>query len=103
MQPQQQPQQQQSLQQQRQEPSSSSSISGGPMRLMLAFNRNMLALFLIANLLTGAVNLSVNTLAVGSWTARAIVGEWGLRVGVRWLGASLNGGGACSSTCGPAS
>jgi hypothetical protein len=45
------------------------------MRLMLAFNRNMLALFLIANLLTGAVNLSVNTLAVGSWAARIIVGE----------------------------
>jgi phosphatidylinositol glycan class W len=45
------------------------------MRLMLAFNRNMLPLFLAANLLTGAVNLSINTLAVGSWEARAIVGE----------------------------
>lgn len=46
------------------------------MRLMLAFNRNMLALFLIANLLTGAVNLSINTLAVGSWAARVIVGVY---------------------------
>jgi hypothetical protein len=45
------------------------------MRLMLAFNRNMLALFLVANLLTGAVNLSVNTLAMGSWAARIIVGK----------------------------
>jgi hypothetical protein len=55
--------------------STSSSSSGGPMRLMLAFNRNMLALFLIANLLTGAVNLSVNTLEVGPWAARLTVGE----------------------------
>jgi hypothetical protein len=46
------------------------------MRLMLSFNRNMLALFLAANLLTGAVNLSINTLAVGRWGARSIVGEW---------------------------
>lgn len=45
------------------------------MRLMLAFNRNMLALFLVANLLTGAVNLSINTLAVGPWAARVIVGK----------------------------
>ena len=45
------------------------------MRLMLAFNRNMLSLFLLANLLTGGVNLSMNTLTVGSWTARTIVGE----------------------------
>jgi hypothetical protein len=86
MQPQQQQQQQQqqSLLPQRQETSSnSSSSSGGPMRLMLAFNRNMLALFLLSNLLTGAVNLSVNTLAVGSWTARAIVGEFALVKGER--------------------
>ncbi|WIA18598.1 hypothetical protein OEZ85_010038 [Tetradesmus obliquus] len=54
--------------------SSSGSSSGGPMRLMLAWNRNMLALFLAANLLTGAVNLSINTLAVGRWGARSIVG-----------------------------
>jgi hypothetical protein len=45
------------------------------MRLMLAFNRNMLALFLAANLLTGGINLSINTLAVGRWGARSIVGE----------------------------
>ncbi|KAF8059100.1 esf1 [Scenedesmus sp. PABB004] len=48
--------------------------SGGAMRLAVAFNRNMLPLFLLANLLTGAVNLSLNTLAVGRWPARAIVG-----------------------------
>lgn len=54
---------------------SSSSNSGSPMRLMLSFNRNMLVLFLLGNLLTGGLNLSVNTLAVGNWTARVIVGE----------------------------
>lgn len=46
------------------------------MRLMLAFNRNMLALFLLGNLLTGGINLSINTLAVGRWEARCIVGGW---------------------------
>jgi hypothetical protein len=51
------------------------------MRLMLSFNRNMLALFLAANLLTGAVNLSINTLAVGRWGARSIVGEWQRQLG----------------------
>jgi multisubunit Na+/H+ antiporter MnhC subunit len=51
------------------------------MRLMLSFNRNMLALFLAANLLTGAVNLSINTLAVGRWGARSIVGEWQMQLG----------------------
>lgn len=41
--------------------------------LLVVVNRNMLSLFLAANLLTGLVNMSVNTLAVGDWMARAIV------------------------------
>lgn len=44
-------------------------------QLLTAINRNMLFLFLLANLLTGAVNFSINTMAVGDWEARAIVGE----------------------------
>lgn len=38
-----------------------------------AFNRNMLPLFLVANLATGMVNLSVYTLDVPDQTARCIV------------------------------
>lgn len=47
--------------------------SRGIPHLLLAVNRNMLLLFLIANLATGAVNMSINTLAVTDWPARAIV------------------------------
>ncbi|KIZ02066.1 Uncharacterized protein MNEG_5891 [Monoraphidium neglectum] len=65
-------------------PSSSGSSGGGaagasgygaPL-LLEAFNRNMLALFLAANLATGAVNLGVDTLSVGHGAARAIVGTY---------------------------
>ena len=38
-----------------------------------AVNRCMLPVFLIANLLTGAINMSVETLTVGDWAARGIV------------------------------
>lgn len=48
--------------------------SGGGPRFAAAFNRNMLLLFLLANLLTGAVNLSINTLRVADSLARVIVG-----------------------------
>ncbi|KAE8380658.1 GPI-anchored wall transfer protein 1 [Aspergillus bertholletiae] len=42
-------------------------------RIMTAFNKNGLALFLIANLLTGAVNLSVPTLDVTTAHAMAVL------------------------------
>lgn len=47
-------------------------------RLLDAANRYMLPLFLLANLLTGAVNLGVDTLAVGDWRARGIVAAYTL-------------------------
>jgi hypothetical protein len=43
--------------------------------LVEAFNSNLLALFLVANLLTGLVNFLVNTLAVGDALARMLVGR----------------------------
>ena len=45
-------------------------------RLPCAANSSPLAVFLLANLLTGAVNLSINTLQVTQHTAVGIVGEW---------------------------
>ena len=36
-------------------------------------NDSMLTLFLVANLLTGGINLSIDTLAVGDWAALGIV------------------------------
>jgi len=47
----------------------------------------MLALFLAANLMTGGVNMAVNTLEVGNWEARGVVGEQLLLVlGRQWVG-----------------
>lgn len=42
-------------------------------RIMAAFNKNGLAIFLLANLLTGAVNLGVHTLDVATGPAMAIL------------------------------
>ena len=42
-------------------------------RLLQAVNANMLPVFLAANMLTGLINLSMDTLSVSDWTARAIV------------------------------
>ena len=48
-------------------------ISFATSRILAAFNRNGLAIFLIANLLTGLVNLSVNTLDVSAAQAMGIL------------------------------
>jgi hypothetical protein len=63
-------------------------------QLLAAANRNMLPVFLAANLLTGAVNLAVDTLAVGDAGARALVCAYMLLVcllasGLDWLDISL--------------
>lgn len=42
-------------------------------RIMSAFNKNGLLIFLVANLLTGAVNLSFNTLDANAWQALGIL------------------------------
>ena len=47
-------------------------------RVLAAFNRNGLAMFLLANLLTGAVNLTIPTLEVGSLAAMGILLGYGL-------------------------
>jgi phosphatidylinositol glycan class W len=58
--------------------------------VLFAFNRNGLAVFLVANLLTGAVNMSVPTLHVGVGQAMAVLGTYtaavaGVAVGLdRW-------------------
>ncbi|KAK9819674.1 hypothetical protein WJX72_000961 [[Myrmecia] bisecta] len=41
--------------------------------LLQALNSHMLPVFLLANVLTGAINMSIDTLAVGDWAARGIV------------------------------
>ncbi|GFR52686.1 hypothetical protein Agub_g15312, partial [Astrephomene gubernaculifera] len=52
-----------------------SADSWGPLVLQ-AINRNQLAVFLLANLLTGAVNLFMNTLQVPDRPARALLGAY---------------------------
>ena len=42
-------------------------------RLLQAINANMLPIFLAANVLTGVINLSLNTLSVNDWAARGMV------------------------------
>jgi phosphatidylinositol glycan class W len=45
-------------------------------KILEAYNRNGLALFLVANVLTGLVNLSVDTLGAGRVEAMAILGAY---------------------------
>ncbi len=66
----------------------------GMPQLLGAVNRNMLVVFLGANLLTGAVNMSLNTLVLGDDAARSIVGAYMLLVclfaaGLDWFGLTL--------------
>ncbi|KAK1421455.1 hypothetical protein QVD17_23799 [Tagetes erecta] len=54
-------------------------IPGGKLSLLeQAINRNLLAFFIAANLLTGVVNLSINTLFVSPLTAMLILIAYGL-------------------------
>jgi phosphatidylinositol glycan class W len=46
----------------------------GLLRLLQAYDRNALLLFLVANILTGVVNSTLDTLSMGAWPARAVVG-----------------------------
>lgn len=43
-----------------------------------AANGSMLPLFLLANVLTGGVNVGMDTLAMGDWAARAFVVAYAL-------------------------
>jgi phosphatidylinositol glycan class W len=42
-------------------------------RVMKAYNRNGLAIFLLANLLTGAINMSIKTLHMGDVAAMVVL------------------------------
>ncbi|KAH9863926.1 hypothetical protein J1614_009859 [Plenodomus biglobosus] len=44
--------------------------------ILHAFNRNGLAVFLVANLLTGLVNVGVDTLGMGVWGAMGVLGAY---------------------------
>ena len=52
-------------------------LPGQPLpRLLQAVNDSMLPVFLVANVLTGGVNLVMDTMAVGGWGARGVVGGY---------------------------
>ena len=69
-------------------------VPGCQPRLMQAVSRNQLPLFLAANLLTGAVNFSVDTMGVGAWAAWGVVASYtglvcGMAAGLEWRGVTL--------------
>lgn len=66
---------------------------GPPPLLLAALAQQMLPGFLLANVLTGGVNMSMDTLRTGDWTARGIVGAYAalLMAGVVLLDAMLGG------------
>ena len=58
---------------------------------MAAFNANGLVVFLVANLLTGLVNLSVDTLRMGDLAAMGVLGLYavvvtGVALGLKGMG-----------------
>ncbi|KAF3394787.1 GPI-anchored wall transfer protein 1 [Talaromyces pinophilus] len=59
--------------------------------IMAAFNKNGLAVFLIANLLTGAVNLSFNTLDANAWQSMGILIAYMALVTAFALGLQVSG------------
>lgn len=57
-------------------------VAPGPPPVLLArINQLMLPTFLLANVLTGVVNMSTNTLAAGDWTARTVVAAYAAALG----------------------
>ncbi|XP_076902787.1 uncharacterized protein At4g17910-like [Bidens hawaiensis] len=67
-------------------------ILGGKLSLLeQAINRNLLAFFIMANLLTGLVNLSVDTLSVSSLTALSILIAYGFIICAAATFADYNG------------
>ncbi|ODN81579.1 GPI-anchored wall transfer protein 1 [Cryptococcus amylolentus CBS 6039] len=68
--------------------SSSSSPSSVP-PLLEAMNKNSLVIFLVANLLTGLVNVTMETMYVGKWVAMGVLGVY--TAGVAWVGWALKG------------
>jgi phosphatidylinositol glycan class W len=54
-------------------------------RLLQAVSDTMLPTFLVANLLTGAVNMAIDTMKVGDWVARAVVSGYTAAVAVAAL------------------
>ena len=66
----------------------------GRSEIMAAFNSNGLAVFLIANLLTGAVNMGLDTLGTGALGAMGTLVAYagcvtGFAIGMRWLGVKI--------------
>ena len=49
-------------------------------RVLKAFNRNSLAIFLLANLLTGLVNLTLDTLTMGGLESIAVLGAYSFTI-----------------------
>ena len=71
-----------------------SAIADATSRVLFAFNRNGLPLFLVANLLTGLVNLTVNTLRTPNLHAMGILSLYiasvsGVALGLDWWNVSL--------------
>ena len=59
--------------------------------IMRSFNKNGLAIFLVANLLTGLVNLTVNTIDIGEFGSMAILLAYSAVVTVVAVGMDLGG------------
>ncbi|KAI9892746.1 MAG: Glucosaminyl phosphatidylinositol (GlcN-PI) nositol acylation protein [Vezdaea aestivalis] len=59
--------------------------------VLRAFNRNGLALFLFANLGTGVVNLSLDTIALGTWSSMAVLVAYAAVLTVVAVGLEMRG------------
>ena len=50
--------------------------AGKQPQLLAALNYHMLSLFLLGNLLTGGINLSIDTMSTGDWSARVVLAAY---------------------------